>query len=161
MRTCILHRKTASNRHVKQKTKERTSLSFVFLVGVTGFEPAASTSQTQKCRFFPYSIRLFGAFVSEINAFVCSFKHCFHVVRNRRWSTLWSESKLHIFTHLTRVVSSATRWLFCYCHYTIKPQTFQVPSRLNICTAVIKDYEPRRSMHILGYSKTRFMHIFG
>ena len=32
------------------------------LVGVTGFEPAASTSQTQKCRFFPYSTRLFGAF---------------------------------------------------------------------------------------------------
>ena len=109
------------------------------MVGVTGFEPAASTSQTLKCRFFPYSIRLFGAFVSEINAFVCSFKHCFHVVRNRRWSRLWSESKLHIFSHLARAVSSAPRWLFYYRHYTIKERIFQVSSRLNICTAVIKD----------------------
>ena len=109
------------------------------MVGMTGFEPATSCSQTQKCRFFPYSIRLFGAFVSEINAFVCSFKHCFHVVRNRRWSTLWSESKLHIFTHLARAASSAPRWIFCYHHYTIKSRTFQVPSRCNICDAVIKD----------------------
>ena len=60
------------------------------MVGVTGFEPAASTSQTLKCRFFPYFTRLFGAFVSKINAFECSYKHCFHVVQSRRWSKLWS-----------------------------------------------------------------------
>ena len=106
---------------------------------MTGFEPATSCSQTLKCRFFPYFTRLFGAFVSEINAFGCSCQHCFHVVRSRRWSTLWSESKLHIFTHLSRAASSAPRWIFCYHHYTIKSRTFQVPSRCNICDAVIKD----------------------
>ena len=57
---------------------------------MTGFEPAASTSQTQKCRFFPYFTRLFGAFVSENDAFGCSYKHCFHVVGLCRWSKLWS-----------------------------------------------------------------------
>ena len=62
------------------------------LVEVTGLEPAASCSQTQKCRFFPYFTRLFGAFVSEINAFGCSCQHCFHVVRSCRWSNLWSSS---------------------------------------------------------------------
>ena len=60
------------------------------LVGVTGFEPAASTSQTLKYRFFPYFTRLFGAFVSENGAFRCSSSHCFHVVRSRRWSKMWS-----------------------------------------------------------------------
>ena len=60
------------------------------VVEVTGLEPAASCSQTLKCRFFAYSTRLFGAFVSENDAFVCSCKHCFHVVRSRRWSKVWS-----------------------------------------------------------------------
>ena len=62
------------------------------MVGVTGFEPAASTSQTLKCRFFAYSTRLFGAFVSENDAFGCSCQHCFHIVRSRRWSKMWSSS---------------------------------------------------------------------
>ena len=57
---------------------------------MTGFEPATSCSQTLKCRFFAYSTRLFGAFVSENDAFGCSYKHCFHVVRSRRWSKMWS-----------------------------------------------------------------------
>ena len=60
------------------------------LVGVTGFEPAASTSQRNLSRFFPWFTRLFGAFESEIDAFGCSYKHCFHVVRSCRWSKLWS-----------------------------------------------------------------------
>ena len=57
---------------------------------MTGFEPATSWSQTLKCRFFPYFTRLFGAFVSEINAFGCYCTHYFHIVRSRRWSKLWS-----------------------------------------------------------------------
>ena len=60
------------------------------MVGVTGFEPAASTSQTLKCRFFLYFTRLYVAFVSENDAFGCSYKHCFHVVQSRRWSKMWS-----------------------------------------------------------------------
>ena len=60
------------------------------VVWVTRLELAASTSQTLKCRFFPYFIRLFGAFVSKNGAFGCSYKHCFHVVRRRRWSKVWS-----------------------------------------------------------------------
>ena len=97
------------------------------LVGVTGFEPAASTSQTLKCRFFPYSTRLFEAFASEINAFVCSYKHCFHVVRNRRWSTLWSKSKLHIFSHLTRAICSDTEVAFLLLPLYHKTQNISSP----------------------------------
>ena len=83
----------------------------------------------------------FDAIQSEITAFVCYCEHCFHVVRSRRWSRLWSESKLHIFFHLTRAAISSPRWLFYCNHYTIKERIFQVSSRLNICTAVIKDYD--------------------
>ena len=60
------------------------------MVGMTGFEPATSWSQTLKCRFFPYFTRLFGAFESKNDAFGCSYKHCFHVVQLCRWSKLWS-----------------------------------------------------------------------
>ena len=63
-----------------------------FLVGMTGFEPATSCSQTLKSRFFAWFTRLFGAFESENGAFGCSCKHCFHVVRSRRWSKVWSSS---------------------------------------------------------------------
>ena len=63
-----------------------------FLVGMTGFEPATSCSQTLKSRFFAWFTRLFGAFESEIGAFGCSCKHCFHIVRSRRWSKVWSSS---------------------------------------------------------------------
>ena len=57
---------------------------------MTGLEPATSCSQTLKCRFFPYSTRIFGAFVSENDAFGCYCEHCFHVVLSRRWSKVWS-----------------------------------------------------------------------
>ena len=67
-----------------------TSPLLKYLVEVTGLEPAASSSQTLKYRFFPYFTRLFGAFVSENGAFRCSSSHCFHVVRSRRWSKMWS-----------------------------------------------------------------------
>ena len=76
------------------KIKNSTDLAFLdrhyMLVGVTGFEPAASTSQRNLSRFFAWFTRLFGAFVSENDAFGCSCKHCFHVVRSRRWSKVWS-----------------------------------------------------------------------
>ena len=83
-----------------------------------GSLPAASCSQTQKHRFFTSFCVLFRAFSSENRAFTCYKVHNFHVVQTCKWSRLWSESKLHIFSHLARVVSSAPRWLFCYCHYT-------------------------------------------
>ena len=65
-----------------------------FLVGMTGFEPATSCSQTLKSWFFAWFTRLFGAFESEIGAFGCSCKHCFHTVRSRRWSKVWSSTFL-------------------------------------------------------------------
>ena len=60
------------------------------MVEVTRFELATSTSRTNLYRFFPYFTRLFGAFESEIDAFRCSRKHCFHIVQLRRWSKVWS-----------------------------------------------------------------------
>ena len=76
-----------------------------FLVGMTGFEPATSWSQTLKCRFFPYFTRLFEDFESKNDAFRCSRSHCFHTVQVRRWSKVWSAlvgyrsfgNTLHIF----------------------------------------------------------------
>ena len=60
------------------------------LVGATGFEPAASTSKTQKHRFFASFCVLFRVFSSEPRAFTCCKSHNFHVVRSRRWSKVWS-----------------------------------------------------------------------
>ena len=60
------------------------------MVGATGLKPAAWWPQRNIYRFFAWFTRLFGAFVSEIGAFGCSYSHCFHVVRSRRWSKLWS-----------------------------------------------------------------------
>ena len=67
---------------------------FIFLVEVTRFELATSTSRTNLHRFFPWFTRLFGAFESKNDAFGCSYKHCFHVVRSCRWSKLWSSPSL-------------------------------------------------------------------
>ena len=61
------------------------------MVGMTGFEPATSCSQRNIYRFFPWFTRLFGAFESENDAFGCSRSHCFHTVRSRRWSKVWSK----------------------------------------------------------------------
>ena len=77
-----------------------------FLVGMTGFEPATSCSQTLKCRFFPYFTRLFGAFKSKNDAFGCSCQHCFHVVRSRRWSKVWSSRLPQFMSPITRPRSS-------------------------------------------------------
>ena len=61
-----------------------------FLVGVTGFEPAASTSQTARHRFFASFYVLFRAFSSETRAFSCRKVHISHVVQTCKWSRLWS-----------------------------------------------------------------------
>ena len=60
------------------------------MVGVTGFEPAASTSQTQKHRFFTSFYVLFRAFSSENRVFSCHKVHNSHVVQTCKWSRLWS-----------------------------------------------------------------------
>ena len=75
---------------IEYKNNGHQMMTVVFMVGMTGFEPATSCSHTLKYRFFPYFTRLFGTFVSENGAFRCSSSHCFHVVRSRRWSKMWS-----------------------------------------------------------------------
>ena len=64
-----------------------------FLVGMTGFEPATSWSQTQKHRFFASFCVLFRAFSSENRAFTCYKVHNSHVVQTCKWSRLWSDLK--------------------------------------------------------------------
>ena len=121
------------------------------LVGVTGFEPAASTSQTQKHRFFASFCVLFCAFSSENRAFMCHKVHNSHVVQTCKWSRLWSapQNRRSIPPRTSRKLQDEVDF---YCHhYSIKQWIFQAPSRVNICNAVIKDYEPRPSMHIFGY----------
>ena len=115
----------------------------LILVEVTGLEPAASTSQTLKCRFFPYFIRLFGAFESKNDAFGCSCKHCFHVVRSCRWSKLWSspfrwdedairKSKIRL------RINSFSAVIIPYISTIVK----HLLSTLKICIAVIKENAP-------------------
>ena len=141
--------------------KRRAITLLLILVEVTGLEPAASSSQTQKHRFFASFCVLFRAFSSENRAFSCGNVHKFHTVRICRWSRLCSDLKSHIILPTSNEPQAPTEVDFYCHHYSIKERIFQVPSRVNICDAVIKDYEPRPSMHIFGYSKSRFMHIFG
>ena len=69
---------------------------FFLLVGVTGFEPAASTSQRKRQQSFASFWVLFGAFLSENRAFSCRKVHNSHVVQTCKWSKLWSDLKSHI-----------------------------------------------------------------
>ena len=61
-----------------------------FLVGVTGLEPATSSSQTDLGRHFPLKIAFSAPFRSENRALRHSYLHCFRVLRNGRWSVMWS-----------------------------------------------------------------------
>ena len=65
----------------------------LILVEVTGLEPAASCSQTQKHRFFASFYVLFRAFSSETRAFMCCKVHISHIVQTCKWSRLWSDLK--------------------------------------------------------------------
>ena len=110
------------------------------MVGVTGFEPAASTSQTLKCRFFPYSTRIFGAFVSENDAFGCSPSHCFHVVQSRRWSKVWSSPFLWDMDAIRKSkirlhINSFSAVIIAYFKVIVK----SLLSTLKICIAVVKE----------------------
>ena len=67
-----------------------------FMVGMTGFEPSTSCSQTARHRFFASFYVLFGAFSSENRAFSCRKVHNSHVVQTCKWSRLWSDLKSHI-----------------------------------------------------------------
>ena len=74
----------------KEIKATRTSSDCLYLVEMTGFEPATSTSRRVTHLIFKWFLRLFGAFQSEIDAFRCSRSHCFHTVQVRRWSKVWS-----------------------------------------------------------------------
>ena len=60
------------------------------VVEATGLEPTISSTRRVAHLIFKWFLRLFGAFVSEIGAFRCSCKHCFHTVQVCRWSKVWS-----------------------------------------------------------------------
>ena len=103
------------------------------------FEPVMSWSQTQKHRFFASFCVLFRAFSSETRAFTCCKVHNSHVVQTCKWSRLWSDLNPILLTP-PRTSRKLQPEVDFYCnHYTIKARIFQVPSRCNICDAVIKD----------------------
>jgi len=60
------------------------------MVEVTGLEPAASWSQTHLWWHFPLKIAFSAPFRLENRAFRRSCIHCFRVLRNGRWSVMWS-----------------------------------------------------------------------
>ena len=116
------------------------------LVGVTRLERAIPASQTNLHRFFPWFTRLFGAFVSKNDAFGCSYKHCFHVVRSRRWSKLWSipfrwdvdairKSKIRL------RINSFSAVIIPYISAIVKC----LPSTRKNCSAVVKENPGEKS----------------
>ena len=110
------------------------------MVGMTGFEPATSCSQRNLSRFFPWFTRLFGAFVSEIDAFGCSPSHCFHVVRIRRWSKVWSSPFLWDMDAIRKSkirlhINSFSAVIIAYFKVIVK----RLLSTLKICIAVVKE----------------------
>ena len=110
------------------------------LVGVTGLEPAAFCSQRTIFQFFPWFIRLFGAFSSENNAFLCRRIRIFRVVRNCKWSNVWSDMKSYN-VRFTSEEQNAPAEVNFYCnYYTIQEEMFQEVSRIKNWYAVIKDY---------------------
>ena len=113
------------------------------MVGVTGFEPAASTSQRKRQQSFASFWVLFGAFLSEIRAFSCRKVHNSHVVQTCKWSKLWSDLQSHIILPASTEPQAPCEVDFYCHHYSIKTRIFQVPSRLKICDAVIKDNRSR------------------
>ena len=86
----------------EDKERGNQTVSSLFMVEVTGLEPAASCSQTKKYRFFASFRVLFGAFLSEPRAFSCHKVHISHVVRSRKWSNLWSDLKSHIINPISK-----------------------------------------------------------
>ena len=121
------------------------------LVGMTEFEPATSWSQRNLSRFFPWFTRLFGAFVSENNAFECSYKHCFHVVRSRRWSKMWSSPfrwdmdtirKSKIRLH----INSFSAVIIAYFKVIVK----SLLSTLKICIAEVKEKPREKSPNLFS-----------
>ena len=105
------------------------------MVGVTGFEPAASTSQTQKHRFFASFCVLFRAFSSENRAFTCHKVHKFHTVRSCKWSRLWTDLNPILLSPPRTSRKLQPEVDFCCCYYTMRGARFQVPSRMKICDA--------------------------
>ena len=75
-----------------QQNKNPCKLSVYkdFLVGVTGFEPAASWSRRVKKLFFGRFAAVSAAFRSGKDALVCSSVRCFRVFRVCLWSDMWS-----------------------------------------------------------------------
>ena len=139
------------------------------MVGMTGFEPATSWSQTQKHRFFASFCVLFRAFSSENRAFSsenrafsCHKVHSSHVVRSRKWSNLWSDLKSHIINSTSKEPQAPTEvdFLLPPLYHKIADNSSPLTVKyLHRCNQRLRCRV--HLMHILGYSKTRFMHIFG
>ena len=82
-------------------------------------------------------------FRSENRALRCSYVHCFRVLRNGRWSVMWSAGiSVESYARLaSRVYSRGDRFLYGY--YNSEQHLIQV----KICTAVDKEkgnYEKAR-----------------
>ena len=135
----------------RQRKKALRLLSKPILVRVTGFEPAASTSRTLTSRFFPYFTRLFGAFVSENDAFGCSCQHCFHVVQLRRWSKMWSSPFLWDMDAIRKSkirlhINSFSAVIIAYFKVIVK----SLLSTLKICIAEVKENASRKKLDLFS-----------
>ena len=115
------------------------------MVEVTGLEPAASCSQTDLRRHFPLKIAFSAPFSSENRALRHSYLHCFRVLRNGRWSVMWSAGFFCRIIHTTRLSLSCERLLLLYGYYNSEQPLIQV----KICTAVDKE----KGSGVLDYSE--------
>ena len=91
MRTCICCANQLLSAPPEAYRKGTREGCLFYMVEVTGFEPAASTTRTVKALYNKGFRVIFSAFVSEIGAFQGYPTHCVHTVQVRRWSKVWSE----------------------------------------------------------------------
>lgn len=80
-------------------------------------------------------------FRSENRALQHSYLHCFRVLRNGRWSVVWSTGiSVESYARLaSRIYSRGDRFLYGY--YNSEQHLIQV----KICTAVDKEKEPQKN----------------
>ena len=109
----------------------------LFLVGVTGFEPAASWSQRNITRYFLLIWAFFSPFRSENYALWHSYPHMFRVLRNGRWSVMWSAGflRINMLHRLSFLNEGHFSFLPLLCYCNSEEDWIQV----KICAAIDKE----------------------
>ena len=138
-----------ANTTIKQKSTEWCFLAF--MVEVRRFELRASWTRMPNRQFLPSFPLILTPFLSENHAFVTSCEHCFHLVRSRRWSKVWSspfrwdedairKSKIQLRNNSFSAV------IIPYISVIVK----RLLSTLKICIAEVKEKTLRKKLDLFS-----------